>query len=85
MQIEKNFPYIIVLQGTERLTFLTVVEREILISTENFTSALLYLLEHIILLTSNIQSYHTLYLFFSKNMCWVFKMVKLFLDLLYKQ
>ena len=43
MQIEKNFPYIIVLQGTERLTFLTVVEREILISTENFTSALLYL------------------------------------------
>ena len=43
MQIDKNFPYIIVLQGTERLTFLTVVEREILISTENFTSALLYL------------------------------------------
>ena len=37
MQIKKNFPYIIVLQGTERLTLRN------LISTENFTSALLYL------------------------------------------
>ena len=42
--MQKNFPYLLVLKSSEKLTFITAVEREVLISTENFGSALLYLL-----------------------------------------
>ena len=41
--MDKNFPYLAILQGVEKVTFWTVVEWQLLITMENFNSAIFYL------------------------------------------
>ena len=43
-KIPRNSPYIIALESVEKTQFMVIVEREVLITTENFQSALLYLM-----------------------------------------
>ena len=42
LKMDKNFPYLAILR-VEKVTFWRVVERQLLITTENFDSAILYL------------------------------------------